>query len=47
MNMTSEQQSLIGREIRHFTGNLYRLEGFVEGSETLEEMVATKAELVK
>ena len=43
MNMTSEQQSLIGREFRHFKGNLYRLEGFAKDSETLEEMVVYRA----
>jgi hypothetical protein len=37
--MTEEQQSPIGREFRHFKGNLYRLEGFAKDSETLEEMV--------
>jgi len=41
--MTSEQQSLVGREFRHFKGNLYRLEGFAKDSETLEEMVVYRA----
>ena len=41
--MTNEQQSLIGREFRHFKGNLYRLEGFAKDSETLEEMVVYRA----
>ena len=41
--MTSEQQSLIGREFRHFKGNLYRIEGFAKDSETLEEMVVYRA----
>ena len=38
--MTEEQIGLVGREFRHFKGNLYRLEGFAKDSETLEEMVA-------
>ena len=37
--MNEEQEKLIGREFRHFKGNLYRLEGFAKDSETLEEMV--------
>ena len=41
--MTSEQQSLIGREFRHFKGNLYRLEGFAKYTETLEEVVVYRA----
>ena len=41
--MTSEQHSLVGREFRHFKGNLYRLEGFAKDSETLEEMVVYRA----
>ena len=41
--MTDEQTSLIGREFRHFKGNLYRLEGFAKDSETLEEMVVYRA----
>ena len=41
--MTSEQQSLVGREFRHFKGNLYRLEGFAKDSETLEEMAVYRA----
>jgi hypothetical protein len=34
---------LIGREFRHFKGNLYRIEGFAKDSETLEEMVVYRA----
>ena len=34
---------LVGREFRHFKGNLYRLEGFAKDSETLEEMVVYPA----
>ena len=34
---------LVGREFRHFKGNLYRLEGFAKDSETLEEMVVYRA----
>ena len=41
--MTSEQQSLIGREFVHFKGGHYRLEGFARDSETLEEMVVYRA----
>ena len=41
--MTNEQQSLIGREFRHFKGNLYRLEGFAKHTETQEEMVVYRA----
>ncbi len=41
--MTSEQQSLVGREFRHFKGNLYRLEGFAKDSETLEPMAIYRA----
>ena len=41
--MTKEQESLIGREFRHFKGNLYRIEGFAKDSETLEEMVVYRA----
>ncbi len=41
--MTDEQQKLVGREFRHFKGNLYRLEGFAKDSETLEEMVVYRA----
>ena len=41
--MTEEQEKLIGREFRHFKGNLYRLEGFAKDSETLEEMVVYRA----
>ena len=41
--MNAEQEKLIGREFRHFKGNLYRLEGFAKDSETLEEMVVYRA----
>ena len=41
--MNEEQENLIGREFRHFKGNLYRLEGFAKDSETLEEMVVYRA----
>ena len=41
--MTSEQQSLVGREFRHFKGDLYRLEGFAKHTETQEEMVVYRA----
>ena len=41
--MTDGQTGLIGREFRHFKGNLYRLEGFAKDSETLEEMVVYRA----
>ena len=41
--MTEEQESLIGREFRHFKGNIYRIEGFAKDSETLEEMVVYRA----
>ncbi len=41
--MTEEPNNLIGREFRHFKGNLYRLEGFAKDSETLEEMVVYRA----
>ena len=41
--MNEEQEKLIGREFRHFKGNLYRLEGFAKDSETLEEMVVYRA----
>ena len=41
--MTDEQRGLIGREFRHFKGNLYRLEEFAKDSETLEEMVIYRA----
>ena len=37
--MTEEQEQLIGREFRHFKGNLYRLEGFAKHTETLEDVV--------
>ena len=43
MKMTEEQQKLVGREFRHFKGNLYRLEGFAKDSETLEPMVIYRA----
>ena len=41
--MNEEQEKLIGREFRHFKGNLYRLEGFAKDSETLEPMVVYRA----
>ena len=41
--MTEEWQEMIGREFRHFKGNLYRLEGFAKDSETLEQMVVYRA----
>ena len=41
--MTEEQEQLIGREFRHFKGNLYRLEGFAKHTETLEDMVVYRA----
>ena len=41
--MTEEWQEMIGREFRHFKGNLYRIEGFAKDSETLEEMVVYRA----
>ena len=41
--MTDEQIGLVGREFRHFKGNLYSLAGFAKDSETLEEMVVYRA----
>jgi len=41
--MTEEHINLIGREFRHFKGNLYLLEGFAKDSETLEDMVVYRA----
>ena len=41
--MTEEQQSLVGREFRHFKGNRYRLEGFAKDSETTEEIAIYRA----
>ena len=41
--MAEEQQKLVGREFRHFKGNLYRLEGFAKHTETLEDMVVYRA----
>lgn len=41
--MRKEWQGMIGREFRHFKGNLYRLEGFAKDSETLEQMVMYRA----
>ena len=41
--MRKEWQEVIGREFRHFKGNLYRLEGFAKDSETLEQMVVYRA----
>ena len=40
---TDEQGKLIGREFRHFKGNLYRLEGFAKHTETQEEVVVYRA----
>jgi len=42
--MTEGQEKLIGREFRHFKGNLYRLKGFAKHTETLEEMVVYRAQ---
>ena len=39
----NDKESLIGREFRHFKGNLYRLEGFAKHTETLEDMVVYRA----
>ena len=41
--MTADRHNLVGREFRHFKGNLYRLEGFAKDSETLEEMAVYRA----
>jgi len=41
--VTADRHNLVGREFRHFKGNLYRLEGFAKDSETLEEMVVYRA----
>ena len=41
--MIEDYKDLVGREFRHFKGNLYRLEGFAKDSETLEEMVVYRA----
>lgn len=41
--MNEKHERLIGREFRHFKGNLYRLEGLAKDSETLEEMVVYRA----
>ena len=41
--MNEEHEKLIGREFRHFKGNLYRLEGFATHTETQEEMVVYRA----
>ena len=41
--MRKEWQEMIGREFRHFKGNLYRIEGFAKDSETLEQMVVYRA----
>ena len=38
-----ERNALVGRQFRHFKGNLYRIEGFAKDSETLEEMVVYRA----
>ena len=42
-NVIEDHKDLVGREFRHFKGNLYRLEGFAKDSETLEEMVVYRA----
>ena len=42
-SMAESHKNLIGREIRHFKGNRYRLEDFAKDSETLEEMVVYRA----
>ena len=42
--MNEEHGKLIGREFRHFKGNLYRLKGFAKHTETLEEMVVYRAQ---
>ena len=41
--MDEDKTGLVGRTFRHFKGNLYRLEGFANDSETLEEMVVYRA----
>ena len=41
--MDEGKTGLVGREFRHFKGNLYRLEGFAKDSETQEEMVVYRA----
>ena len=43
MTPNEEHERLIGREFRHFKGNLYRIEGFAKDSETLEEIVVYRA----
>jgi len=41
--MIEDYKDLVGREFKHFKGNLYRLEGFAKDSETLEELVVYRA----
>ena len=41
--MAEEQQRLVGREFRHFKGNLYCLDGFVKDSEMFEGMAVYRA----
>ena len=41
--MKDSLHNLIGRELRHFKGGHYRLEGFAKDSETLEEVVVYRA----
>ena len=41
--MLENHKDLVGREFRHFKGNLYRLEGLAKDSETLEGMVVYRA----
>ena len=41
--MEEKHRNLIGREFRHFKGNRYRLEGFANDSETMEELVVYRA----
>ena len=44
MAIQGEQRlHLVGRELRHFKGGRYRLEGFAKDSETLEEKVVYRA----
>ena len=38
-----ERNALVGRQFRHFKGNLYRIEGFAKDSATLEEVVVYRA----
>ncbi|MBQ8124747.1 MAG: DUF1653 domain-containing protein [Kiritimatiellae bacterium] len=41
--MDEDKTGLVRRELRHFKGNRYRLEGFAKDSEPLEEMVVYRA----